>query len=105
MYTEWHREWWKGRQKTRYFTRHTWSIAVCPLGMPRRMDWSVIERNGRGKPIALATRPQRGLILGQHFNKTNSTDGFEYTTGKLVVNVKQIRVGFAFKMHIVHDKT
>lgn len=68
-------------------------------------DWSITDRNGSGKPTALATRPQRGLILGQHFNKTNSRDGFEFTTGKLVDSVKQIRVGLPFKMHTVHDKT
>jgi hypothetical protein len=54
-------------------------------------------------PIALAIRPQRGLILGRHFNKANSRDEFEFMTGKLVVNVKQI--GLPFKTHTVHDKT
>jgi hypothetical protein len=67
------------------------------------MDWSIIERNGNGKPIALATRPQRGLILGQHFNKTNSRDEFEFVTDKLFANVKP--VDLPFKMRAVHDKT
>jgi hypothetical protein len=71
----------------------------------RRIYWSIIEGNGSQKPIALATRPQRGLTLGQHFNKTNSRDGFEFMSGKQVVSVKQIRAELPFKMHAVHDKT
>jgi hypothetical protein len=47
-----------------------------------RMDWSIIERNASRKPIALATRPQHGLILGQHFNKTNSRNEFEFMIDK-----------------------